>query len=97
MINTSMRLYDYFTIGAVDSYGQDTFNTSDPEGKVKISINISSQATQDNILYKDCTYVGITRDAQIDDTYIINYNGEMLKVLYVNPLGRNKQVFLAEM
>ena len=62
-----------------------------------MAINISSQATQDNILYKDCTYVGLTMDANVDDTYVIEFGRERLKVLYVNPKGRYKQVFLKEM
>ena len=96
MINTDMRLYDYFTYGDDDGYGQPALST-DPKGKIKMSINISSQSTQDNILYKDCSYVGLTHDANVDDTYVIEYGDERLKVLYVNPKGRFKQVFLARM
>lgn len=96
MINTDMRLYDYFTFGDEDGYGQPQLST-EPKGKIKMAINISSQSTQDNILYKDCTYVGLTKDANVDDTYVIGYRESKLKVLYVNPRGRNKQVFLKEM
>lgn len=95
MINTSMRTYNYYTLGAVDAYGQAQAEAA-PGGTIKMSINISSQSTQDNILYKDCTYIGLTQ-AKIDDTYIIEYNGEKLKVLYINPFGRYKQVFLQGM
>ena len=98
MINADMRLYDYFTLGATDAYGQSVIPNKDsvPVGQVKMAINISSQSTQDNILYKDCSYVGLTH-AKVDDTYIINYEGELLKVLYINPKGRYTQVFMQGM
>lgn len=96
MINAQMRLYDYFTIGNKNAYGEAILPAKDaePVGQIKIAINISSQSVQDNILYKDCSYIGLT-NAEIDDTYIIDYEGERLKVLYVNPKGRYKQVFLS--
>lgn len=96
MINTDFRLYDYFTFGDDDGYGQPALST-EPKGAIKMAINVSSQATQDNILYKDCSYVGLTQDANVDDTYVIRYGKGKLKVLYINPKGRYKQVFLKEM
>ena len=96
MINTNMRLYDYFIYGEADEYGMAQIS-SEPKGQIKMSINISSQSIQDNILYKDCSYIGLTQDAKVDDTYVIKYGNEQLKVLYVNPTGRYKQVFLKEM
>ena len=51
----------------------------------------------DNILYKNCAYIGLTTDAEVNDTYVIKYGSERLKVLYVNPMGRFKQVFLQRM
>ena len=95
MINSQMKTYNYFLYGIKDEYGQLTLGI-EPKGQIKMAINISSQATQDNILYKDCTYVGLTH-AEVDDTYVIQYGNERLKVLYVNPMGRYKQVFLKEM
>ena len=96
MINTDFRLYDYLTFGEDDDYGMPQLS-EEPKGQVKMAINISSQGTQDNILYKDCSYVGLTQDANVDDTYVIKYGKGKLKVLYVNPKGRYKQVFLKEM
>ena len=90
-----MHLYNYFTFGEDDGYGMQQLST-EPKGQIKMAINISSQSTQDNILYKDCSYVGLTH-ANVDDTYVIEYENERLKVLYVNPKGRYKQVFLKEM
>lgn len=98
MINTDMRLYNYFTIGPKNAYGQPTIPDKDaePVGQIKMTINISSQNIQDNINYKGCNYIGLTK-ANVDDTYIIEYENERLKVLYVNPKGRMKQVFMARM
>lgn len=96
MINTDFRLCNYFTFGEDDGYGMPQLST-EPKGQIKIAINISSQGTQDNILFKDCTYVGLTQDANVNDAYVIEYEGNKLKVLYINPKGRYKQVFLKEM
>ena len=95
MINTDMRLYNYYTFGEENGYGQPQLSST-PEGQIKMAINISSQATQDNILYKDCSYIGLTLE-EVKDAYVIDYKGSKLKVLYVNPKGRLKQVFLKEM
>ena len=94
MINADMRLYNYFSLGAQDEYGQQVLS-DEPVGQVKMAINISSQAIQDNINYAGATYVGLTH-AKVDDTYVIEYEGERLKVLYVNPKGRLNQVFMAK-
>lgn len=96
MITTDMRLYDYFTFGENDRYGQPQLSET-PKGQIKMTINISAQGTQDNILFKDCTYVGLTQDTNVNDAYVIDYEKGKLKVLYVNPKGRYKQVFLKEM
>lgn len=94
MINTDMRYYNYFTYGEDDEYGQPQLS-EEVKGSIKIAINTTSQSVQDNINYKDATYIGLTH-AAIDDTYVIQYGDEKLKVLYVNPKGRFKQVFLKE-
>lgn len=96
MITTDMRNYNYFTYGTTDAYGQETIS-NEPTGTVKMSIYITSQSVQDNIKYKDCAYIGLTHDKNIDDTYVIEYGNEKLKVLYVNPQGRYKQVYMGEM
>lgn len=90
-----MRTYDYYTYGADDGYGQPTLSPA-PTGKIKIAINISSQSVQDNINYTDAEYVGVTL-ANADDTFVIDYEGQKLKVLYVNKKGRFNQVFLKRM
>lgn len=90
-----MRLYDYSTTGSIDEYGQEVIDNK-VKGQVRMAINLTSQTIQDNINYKDANYIGLTH-AAIDDTYIIHYGNEKLKVLYVNPFGRYKQVFLQEL
>ncbi len=98
MINTDMREYDYFTLGAQDAYGQDVLpkEGDTPTGKIKMAINISSQAISENINYLNCNYIGLTQ-AKVDDTYIVVYGNERLKVLYVNPKGRYTQVFMSRL
>lgn len=91
-----MRTYNYFTFGDDNGYGQPTLSDV-PRGTIKMAINITSQSTQDNILYKDGSYIGLTFDNSVNDTYVIQYGETKLKVLYVNPKGRYKQVFMGEM
>ena len=93
MINTKMRLYEYFTYGEPDEYGQSVLSPN-PVGAIKLSISNISTATTDSIKYKDADYIGLTL-AKVDDTYVIKYNDQMLKVRYVIPDGRYKQVFMS--
>jgi hypothetical protein len=93
MINTDMRIYSYYTFGEPNAYKQPQLST-EPQGTIKISINTTSQAIQDNIKYKDCAYIGLTHNKDINDKWVIDYNGEKLKVLYVNSKGKFTQVFL---
>ena len=92
MINANFRLYDYFTLGGDNGYGQPVLSDS-PTGQIKMAIEISSQSIQDNINYKDAQYIGLTH-ANVEDTYVIAYGEERLKVLYVNDKGRLNQVFM---
>jgi hypothetical protein len=93
MITADMRAYNYFTLGDKDAYGQPT-KSEEVKGTIKMTINISSQSVQDNINYKDCSYVGLTTDKSINDKMVIQYGQEKLKVQYINPKGRFIQVFL---
>lgn len=100
MINADMRNYDYYLYGEDDGYGQKMLikdENGEPikQGTVRMVINITSQAVQDNINYKGSSYMGLTF-GNVDDTYVIQYGDEKLKVLYVNPRGRYKQVFMSE-
>lgn len=93
MISTDMRTYDYYTYEAPNSYGQ-VLLSPEVQGTIKMAINITSQAIQDNINYKDCSYIGLTHNTEVNDSFVIQYGEEKLKVLYVNPRGKLKQVFL---
>ena len=95
MINADMRIYDYFTLGDDNGYGVPQLST-EAKGTIKMSIQITSQNIQENIKYKGATYIGLTL-GNVDESYVIQYGDERLKVLYVNPKGRFKQVFMAEM
>lgn len=95
MINSQMKTYDFYTLGELDAYGQETLST-DPKGTIKMAIYVSSQSIQDNVNYKDAQYVALTQ-TKVNDTYIIDAKElGRLKVLYVNPQGRYTQVFLTD-
>lgn len=94
MINAKMRNYDYFTYGEPNEYGQRVLS-AEPQGAIKISISNINISLADSIQYKNATYIGLTL-APIDDSYVIQYGDKRLKVHYVNPDGRFKQVFLGE-
>lgn len=96
MINATMRTYNYYTLGGMDEYGQELL-TEDIQGKIKLAIYTLSNTIGTNIKYKDATYIALTQDKTINDSYVIEYGEEKLKVMYVVPFGRYHQVFLAEM
>ena len=96
MINNKMRIYDYYLYGANNEYGQPQLS-EEAQGTIKMAINITSQYIQDNIQYKNATYVGLTHDPDVNDKYVIQYGNTKLKVLYVNASGRLTQVFMGEM
>lgn len=96
MINADMREYDFYTFGDADGYGQPALS-KDVQGKIKIAIYETTQAIQDNIRYKNASYVGLTHDSKVNDAYVIEYENKRLKVLHVQPKGRYKQVFMGDM
>lgn len=96
MINADMRNYDYYTYGAMDGYGQPTLS-KEAQGSVKMAIYTTSQGVQDNVNYSNANYIGLTHNANINDKWVVQYGAKKLKVLYVQPMGRYKQVFLGDM
>ena len=97
MINTNMRLYDYYILEKPDEYGQQKLAAdAAPSGQIKMSISTTSQNIQDNILYNNAQYIGITHNNEIKDDYVIQYEEERLKVLYVAQ-GRFTAVYMARM
>lgn len=95
MINTQMRKYDYFTYGEENSYGQPQLSKT-PTGTIKMAINFLSETLGENVVYSGAQFAGLTLDT-IDESYVVQYGEERLKVLYVNPYGRFKQVFMKRM
>lgn len=95
MINADMRSYNYFTFGDDNGYGSPALS-AEVKGTIKMAIHTTSQSVQDNIMYQGATYIGLTHDA-VDASYVIALGDEKLKVLYVQPRGRFKQVFMEKM
>ena len=94
MITTDMREYDYYLYEGKDSYGFPILS-EEPQGKIKMTINITNQSIQENINYSGASYLGLTHSL-LDDSYVIQYGDERLKVLYVNPKGRMKQAYMSK-
>lgn len=92
MISADMKTYNYFTFGQNNAYGQPQLS-AEPTGAIKIAIYTINTNTTDSILYKEATYIGLTQ-AEVNNTYVIDNGTEKLKVLYVNPKGRYKQVYM---
>ena len=93
MINTDMQSYNYFLYGEEDRYGQPQLSDT-IQGSVKMSIYSTSTNIQDNINYENAEFIGLTRDSNISNKYVIQHETDKLKVLYIIPEGRLKQVFL---
>ena len=93
MINVDMRSYDYFLYGEEDRYGQPQLSDT-IQGSVKMSIYSTSTNIQDNINYENAEFIGLTRDSNISNKYVIQHETDKLKVLYIIPRGRLKQVFM---
>lgn len=94
MINVDMRQYDYYTYATTNEYGQPII-TEQPKGKIKMAIYSIAQNTQNSPLYQNSTYIGLTTDGEVNNTYVIEKDKERLKVLYIQPKGRFKQVFMS--
>lgn len=95
MISTDMRNYEYYIYGERDNYGQATLST-ETKGLVKMAIYTTSQSVQDNINYQNAQYLGLTHE-NISDKYVIAYGDKKLKVLYIQPKGKLKQVYMGLM
>lgn len=96
MINADMKLYDFYTLGSPDAYGQQKVS-EEKQGAIKMAIYTTTQSTQANALYLNAQYMGLTHDTAVNDAYVIDFNGERLKVLFVGSQGRFKRVFMARM
>lgn len=92
MIANTMRLYEYRLLETNNDYG--TSDISEVKGQVKLSINLLNQQVSEEAIYKSAQFIGLTQDKNIDDTYFIEYDNMLLKVLYINEKGRYRQVYL---
>ena len=86
-----MRNYTYQKYGETDSYGQPKLG--EEKYTISMAISVVSNQINDNVLYRDAQYIGLTRGA-LDDKCVINYGNDKLKVLYVLH-GRYNQVYMA--
>lgn len=86
-----MRNYTYQKYGEQDAYGQPTLGNE--KYQISMAISVISNQIGDNVLYRDAQYIGLTK-AALDDRYVIQYDEDKLKVLYVVP-GRYNQVYMA--
>ena len=94
MINVGMKLYDYSTIEGLDEYGQSLEVWG--KDKVKMSLYEISNTLVPTIQYTNSTFVGITYDKKVDDTYIIHTDKSKLKVNHVIDFPRYRAVYLGE-
>lgn len=92
MINSNMKSYAYYMFDGFDTYGQSKLSEA-PVGNIKLSISLLNKSTKDNVLFADANYMALTME-NITDKYVIDYGEVQLRVLYVNPYGRYKQVYL---
>lgn len=95
MISAEMKEYNYFAFGAFDAYGQPQLS-AEPVGTIKMAIFTTSQSAQDNVNYRGANYIGLTFGT-ITDKNVIENGTERYKVLYIQPKGRYKQVFMVKM
>lgn len=92
MINNQMRDYNYTTLNETDDYGQRIID-NEPQGSIKMAINLISHTIGQTPLYDNSTYIGLTREP-INDSYIIYFEDVKLKVQFVNKFGNLNQVFM---
>ena len=93
MIQSNMKLYNYYTLGELDDYGTNQVSKQ-IKGKVKLSIFLQTKQLSDNSIYKEAQFTALTNDKNINEKYLIEYNNMLLKVLYINDLGRYRQIYL---
>lgn len=81
MINADMRDYNYYLYENKNAYGQETLS-KDIKGTVKMVIHTSNKSITGEVEYSGGDYIGLTRDKEISDKYVIQYGDDKLKVLY---------------
>lgn len=93
MIQSNMKLYNYYVLDELDDYGTNQAS-EEVQGQVKLSIFLQTKQLSDNSIYKETQFTALTNDKDINEKYLIEYDEKLLKVLYINDLGRYRQVYL---
>lgn len=94
MINAQMTEYKYYPYKE-NAYGEAIIDEGS-YGSILIAINLTNHSISDNPLYTNADYIGLTYNKEISDSHVIEYDNQKLKVIYVNPIGRYRQVFLTK-
>ena len=95
MINAQMTEYKYYPYKE-NAYGEAILDEGS-YGSILMAINLINQTVSDNPLYTDATYLGLTYNKEISDSNVVEYDNQKLKVIYVNPIGKYTQVYMAKM
>lgn len=93
MIQSNMKLYNYYVLDGLDDYGTNQAS-EEVQGQVKLSIFLQTKQLSDNSIYKETQFTALTNDKDVNEKYLIEYNEKLLKVLYINDLGRYRQIYL---
>ena len=96
MINVDMKEYNFYLYGDKNAYGQPTLS-EETQGVVKMAIYSSNKSLTGSVDYTGGDYVGLTRNNEITDKYVIQYGDVKLKVLYTIVCPRHlTQVMMSE-
>lgn len=91
MIARDMRLYDVYTIGAPDAFGQKAAPAY--SRTIKAALYERAQAVKDGIVFIEGDFIALTR-SELTGADMIATGGEWYKVLYVQKRGTYNQAFL---
>jgi hypothetical protein len=92
VINRSEVNATLITMGGQDEYGQD-LNAPISQSSITLTFGLYTHQQTDDIRYQDVEYTGLTV-YDVADNQVIQIGDKKYKVLFVNPFGRMKQVFL---
>lgn len=92
VINRAQVQATLITMGGQDEYGQDLMNELDRK-PITLTFGLYNHKQTDDIRYEDVEYTGLTIYDVFDDQ-IIQIGEDRYKVLFANPFGRMRQVFL---
>lgn len=92
MIQANMKRCKHFIAERrKDNYGQYQYDYT-LDDSIDVSITIFSQTIVNNPIYNDVTYIGITRESNINKHDLI----DDYEVLYTIPSGRYTQILMKE-